>query len=254
MFLRLEIFLLFFILHLNACQPFEMNPDTAKQTIEELYGKAIEIDDFGLNKSRGIYECKAHFNDEPDIVFLTELDRESGEVIRSNYPQLYWKKGYKEKLDPECESRFQKFVSDFSLFSDLESSVNHKNIPSFSDITDLESGNDSEMRIYFFEERNSDLWEKVRELIQLHKDLNFEKATFQFNFYDTDFFNDKNLDEFNYGFKVNGNDFFEMEYFEYLEGRILFTLEYDDAIPSVEELEEALDTNPNKFIIKPHKF
>ena len=232
-----------------------LSTDSAKRRITEHYGEPCSVESVELSMGRGLHVAVATLVSDPDIRFTTEFTREDNIILRSNYPQMRWRAGYTRQVSSWLDATLGSVAFKTSFSSSAESTVDPKRVPTFEELSsDPDSESSTVLRVHVFQARDAAWWARMATIIQSHKAQGFTSSAFELNFYDPGVFGGTKPDGARFGFDRSRKDDFERLNHEHLQARILFTLALADPIPSPEDFEAALDTQPNPYVVRPHGF
>lgn len=232
-----------------------LSPESAQRRIAEHYGEPCSVESVELAMGRGVHVAVATLGSDPDIRFTTEFTRDDNTILRSNYPQMRWRAGYTQQVSSWLDATWGSVAFKTSFSSSAESTVDPKRVPTFEQLkSDPDSENSTVLRVHVFEPRDTRWWARMATLIQSHKEQGFTSSAFELNFYDPAVFGGKKPEGERFGFDRSREGDFERLNHEHLQARILFTLALADPIPSPEDFEAALDTQPNPYVVRPHGF
>jgi hypothetical protein len=231
-----------------------MNEKQAKEKAENLIGAEIEVVSFEHVRPVQEYRLAAKTLDDNPISFRTNFRTKDGGLINCNLAQQKWDSELSSTFNEWLENSFDKHKLDITFYSSEEQNIDFANIPNIVSLLDnSDASNKLEIRIYLFQDLEDKVYNEILGFIEAVRKMPLETVNYQFSFYDQEYFVDKSLDDYTFGFKALKKDFFEMQEKDQLRKRIVFELPIDSEVPSVEKLKKITDQNPNVFGSKPNR-
>lgn len=237
-----------------SCQNETMNEKQAKEKTEELIGQEIEVLSFEHVKPVKEYRLEAKTLDDLETIFRVNFSTKTGNLLTCNLPQQKWDNELSSSLQEWLGNSFEKHKLDITFYSSEEQKVDFSSIPKLETVlANSDASNKLEIRVYLFQDLTDEVYEEIVNLVHKVREMPLETVNYQFTFYDQEYFADKTLEEYTFGFKALKKDFFEMIEKDQLRKRIVFELPQDSEIPTLEVLKSITDQKPNMFGSKPNR-
>ncbi len=230
------------------------NPDSVKQDaqqqLEKRYGEKFDIlsyTEIVLEKPR--YDMTACPHNRPSQVFELSMSKNNG-VVLDNYVNMRWIYEASDELKNYLKQRNVKVAALVEPRIEYLQTVDDLNIPSFNEALKHQQEEDNLLvTIYFFKDYNDStekaIFDDIRNIVNYYKEKNVLTVNYEFDFYDEQFFKEKNTNEFHYCFQgrvFHHPDCFESKYLSKIFFEITFTQEQGAALPTNEELKAATVT------------
>lgn len=255
------IFILLLALSFNCNSETTNNNNTsmidtnkARQILEEHYQTSFKINSTKHSRHKGVDVAYGQLKNNPEVKFHATFKPSDHTLINDSYVRQLWSFNLKERIEKKLNQQVDKFVINVNIYTDLAQEADPTNLPSFDEMVTQVDDLESAITIYLFKDISSEDFQLIQDLVEYVETLDPQKNHFQYSFYDKDFFKNKDLEEYEYGFQKLQKGFFEMDYKDYLRKRLIFSLKKDSAVPTLEQLKEAVDENPNIFGTKPTYF
>ena len=227
--------------------------ETIEQLLQEKYGESFRVKSSEYSKGKGMYEIKAFPINNSNLIFNCNY-RKKDQYLQPFYPAALWESQATRLTKKHFSKTLDKFVNRTVVaFPSSERTL--KPVPGFTQLVRKEPASiELTTRLYIFQDLNAASFEELLaglpEYMERLQGYGVRKNLFIIHFFDEQFFKDKDLSDYNFGFNVLRPDGFEAQFMGYCRGKLMVRLKPGSELPDMRALFDGvlLDCRKNRWM------
>lgn len=242
--LVLGLFGFIFLVPFQSCS--QMSNTKILSLLNKRYGKEFSILQSQYSPETGKIHAEAVCSEFPDLPFIVEYNN-NNDLFQSYFEEVLWTDEAKKWVGAELKKYYSKYASNTKVR--VNKHVDLMDIPSLASIRRSNADSVSlNIQVYLFKDLNeSNADELLRGIVAIANQCieeGLEQLSCTVSFYDEQYFTDKKLDDYNFGFtSVAPSDFEKMEE-EKFRQKIMFRVFSNSSPVSTKNLYDIRTDNP----------
>lgn len=225
-----------------------MNNQNVVNYLHNKYGMEFQVLGYEFYQSVNRYNYKACPSNNPKLVFTVEHAKDS-----DSFTDLYIEALYRVEASSYLNKELEMMNIPFPYVCTARQSckasiVDYKNIPSWESLFVKNPENFQVIvKINFFSKPTDEVLNIIKELDEKWRALKLSKSGFAINFIDPSSIENRTDEEFNFGYDLTNDEYFESKNQEFIYGKILYYIHPRNSMsPSIDDLRSIIK---KKFLV-----